>query len=170
VRWDALFNDLEGQLAAAHSADFAAEVVELAEAERASVGLAERLGAALGVQVAVHLLGGSVVRGSVSDANPSWVLLRDGPREHLVPVGAIAAAEDVPSASVPFVDIERRLTLGHALRALARDGGRVVVETSGGEFRGRIDAVGADHFDVDLESDRGGIAVPFGSLRRITSA
>jgi hypothetical protein len=170
VRWDALFGDLEGQLSAAHSAEFATEVLELATAERASVGLAERLVAAPSAAVVVHLRGGSIIRGTITDANPSWVLLRDGPREHLIPTKAIAAVEGIPDASVPFAELECRLTLGHALRAIAREGGSVVVETEGGEFRGRIRAVGADHCDIELDASRGGIALSFGALRRVTSA
>jgi sRNA-binding regulator protein Hfq len=170
VRWNDLFGDLEGQLAAAHDAEFATEVLELATAERASVALSERLAAAPGVTVVLHLVGGTVLRGAVADANPSWVLLHDSAREHLVPTGAIAAVEGAPDGSVPLREIERRLTLGHALRLVARDASPVLVETSGGEFRGKIGAVGADHCDVVLDSGRGALAVPFSALRRVTSA
>ncbi len=164
-----MFGDLEGQFAAAHDAEFATEVLELATAERASVPLAERLASAPQASVVIHLVGGTVLRGTIADANPSWLLLHEGAREHLVPTGAVGAVEGAPDASVPFRDIERRLTLGHALRLVARDGARVLVETAGGEFRGKIGAVGADHCDVQVESGRDAVAVPFSALRRVTS-
>jgi sRNA-binding regulator protein Hfq len=169
VRWNDLFSDLEGQLAAAHDAEFATEVVELATAERASVTLAERLLAAPGAAMTVHLVGGTVLRGIIADANPSWILLHDGAREHLVPMRALAGVDGVPEASIPMGEIERRLTLGHALRLVARDSSPVLVETAGGEFRGRIGAVAADHCDVVLESGWGTMAIPFAALRRVTS-
>ncbi len=79
------------------------------------------------------------------DCAAQWLHLADGPREWLVPVWAIAALEGVaPGAAQPGA-IAARLTLGHALRALADDGEAVVVNASGLQARGRIGAVGADY-------------------------
>ena len=167
-----MFGDLEGQFASAENAGFEAEVAELAIAERASVDLAARLRAAVGTPdtVTLHLAGAGVVRGVVTDATPSWVLLQDGAREHLVPVAAIAAASPIPQRSLPWGEVEGRLTLGHALRALAESGAAVIVETTGGEFRGRVASVGADHVDVKPGAQVAAVVVPFGALRRVTSA
>ncbi len=65
---------------------------------------------------------------------------------------------DLPVAAAPSAGgvVARRLTLGHALRALARD--RVVVRLAvdGGEVVGRLDRVGADHVDVTSVADGSG--------------
>jgi small nuclear ribonucleoprotein (snRNP)-like protein len=169
MRWDDLFGDLEGQLAAAHDADFAHEVAELAAAERASVDLASRLAAARGQSVGVHLRGGEVLRGDLADATPTWILLRDGPRDHLIPGGAVAAVEGAAERSLPWGGVERRLGLGHALRALAETYAVVVVVTDGMEFRGRVTGVGADHLDLTPESGRASIVVSFSSILRVSS-
>lgn len=169
MRWSDLFGDLEGQLAAARDADFAQEVAELAVAERASVDLASRLAAARGQAVIVHLRGGAVVRGEMSDATPSWVLLREGARDHLIPGTAISAVEGAADRSLPWGGVERRLGLGHALRALAEDYAPVVVSTDGAEFRGRMAAVGADHLDLTPDSGGASVVVPFWAILRVSS-
>jgi hypothetical protein len=47
-----------------------------------------------------------------------------------------------------LTEVERRLGLGHALRALARDRARVVVSTLSGDVTGIIGAVGADFIEL----------------------
>jgi hypothetical protein len=170
VRWNDLFGDLEGQFASAESAEFEAEVAELAIAERASVELAARLGAVGSDPLVVHLEGGTVVRGTLADATPSWILLHEGKRDHLVPLAAIVGLAGLPDRSLPWGEVERRLSLGHALRILAGARVRVVVETPGSDFQGTIVAVGADHCDILLDSGADRVAVPFAALRRVTSA
>jgi hypothetical protein len=152
------------------SAEFEAEVTELAIAERASVELAARVRAADSGSLVVHLVGGTVLRGTLADVTPSWMLLHEGKREHLVPLTAIAGLVGITDRSLPVGEVERRLTLGHALRILAAAKARVVAETAGGIFRGTIAAVGADHFDVLLESGMDRVAIPFAALARVTSA
>jgi sRNA-binding regulator protein Hfq len=169
VRWNDLFGDLEGQFASAVSQEFAVEVAELTIAERASVELAARLRVVGSDPVIVHLAGGSVLRGEISDVTPTWILLREGRREHLVPLAAVVGVVGVPNRSLPWGEVERRLTLGHALRVLADAGARVVVETQGSEFRGVVAAVGADYCDVLLDSGSDRVSVPFTALRRVTS-
>ncbi|MCJ7827464.1 MAG: hypothetical protein MUP36_04430 [Demequinaceae bacterium] len=170
MRWNDLFGDLEGQFASAVSAEFAVEVAELTVAERASVEMAARLRAIGSEPVVVHLEGGSVLRGVVSDVTPTWILIHEGRHEHLIPLAAIVGIGGVPDRSLPGGEVERRLSLGHALRILADAGARVVVETPGCDFRGIVGAVGADHCDVLLDSGSGRVAVPFTALRRVTSA
>lgn len=169
VRWNDLFSDLEGQFASRESAQFRAGVEELAAAERASVELAARLTAARSQSVTVKLEMGSAVTGTVMDATPSWVLLREGPRDHLVPLSSIVGVTDLPDRSLPIGRIERKLTLGHALRALQGEGVKVMVEARGTRFRGVIAAVGADHVDVLEDPGRGRVTVPFWTLTKVTS-
>ncbi len=168
MRWIELFNDLEGQLAAAHSAEFEASVAELTTAERASITLAARLAASLGAQVVLVLEGGELTSGTVVDATAQWVLVNDGPRQHLIPVAAIASARGVSARAAQVGEVAARLTLGHALRALARDRARVTILTGGGELRGRVGRVGADHLDLETEG-ADPVAVPFSQVRRVTS-
>lgn len=162
MRWEALFADMEAQLDAARAADLAAAVADLTRAERATVPLTARLRAATGTALTVRVRGGEAVTGTVLDVAEQWLLLADGPRRALVPLPAVQAVSDLPVAAQPSSGgvVARRLTLGHALRALARD--RVVarVALDGGELVGRLDRIGADHVDVTGVTDRSGAARP----------
>lgn len=149
MRWEALFADLENQFRQAAHSVVEEEVTDLAEAERGQVDLADRLRARLGQDLALRLRDGSDVRGTVLDAAVQWLLVLTGSgRRVLVPVGAIAVARGLghvaPEASV----VERRLRLGHVLRALSREEVVVLVRTTVGDHRGRIAAVAADHIDL----------------------
>jgi sRNA-binding regulator protein Hfq len=169
VRWNDLFSDLEGQFAAAHASEFESGVRDLAQAERATVRLAERLASSVSAPVTLTLRGGVHVSGMVSDVTGAWVLLADGGREQLVPLGAISMARGVGHRATSLGAVAARLGLGHALRALAREGASVIVLTSGGELRGRIDQVGADHLDLS-PSGGGAVAVAFTEVLMIAQA
>jgi hypothetical protein len=165
-----LFADLEAQLDAGRRADLQADLAERVRAERASVSIADRVRAASGVRLRVWLLGGTVVEGVVADAASQWLLLADGARQVLVPTAAVAGVGGLAADSAPPPGVvERRLSLGHALRALARDRAPVVVVADGYELAGRLERVGADHVDV---TPTGGPtaaarAVPFAALRAV---
>jgi hypothetical protein len=164
-----LFNDLEGQFAAAHAFEFEAGVRDLAQAERATVRLAERLASSASQRVALTLRGGSQVSGVVTEAAGSWVLLSEAGREYLVPIGAIAMTRGVGHRASDLGTVAMRLGLGHTLRALARAGVAVVISTTGGEIRGRIDQVGADHLDL-APDDGGAVAVMFSEVLVVASS
>lgn len=154
MRWESLFADMEGQLEAAEAAELLAGVPELTRAERATVTLHARLRAAGGLRLVVRVRGGELVSGSVVDVAEQWVLLGDGSRQALVPVAAITAVQWLDRGVHPGDGVVgRRLGLGHALRALARDRALVRVLTSGGELAGRLDRVGADHADLTAVPD-----------------
>lgn len=156
MRWEALFDDLESQLAAFELAERAASVGELTRAERATVTLDGRLRAALGSRLTVRLRGGEQQAGELLDVASEWLLLGDGARRLLIPARAVAAISGLGVRVEPAVGgVLRRLTLGHALRALSRDRVAVRVSASGVEVRGRLDAVGADHVDVTTLDDTG---------------
>src|SRR4051812_11039736 len=92
MRWEALFADMEAQLAAAERADLRADVAELVRAERATVHLVDRLRDAVGRRVRVHVLGADVVEGEVLDAAEQWILVgQERERRVLVPSRAIVA-------------------------------------------------------------------------------
>ena len=174
MRWDALFGDLELQLEAAQAQSQKRDVADLTRAERASVRLLDRLRAAVGREVRITLRSGSVA-GALSDVGTGWVLVHDT-RERLVPLAAITSIEGLGAASAPEPSVVvRRLGLGHALRAIARDRSVVQLAAGAGLLTGRIDAVGADHVDLALvhpDSARptGELAVvPFGNLDLVSS-
>jgi hypothetical protein len=149
MRWEALFADMESQLVAARSQSQAHDVAELTRAERASVHLVDRLRAAVGSDVRLTIRSGGV-RGTLREVGMAWVLVEDG-RERLVPLLAVLTVGGLGDASAPPAGtVVRRLGLGHALRAIARDRG--VVQLTMGESRltGRIEAVGGDHVDLAL--------------------
>ena len=150
MRWESLFADLEAGLAAAAAQDLRDEVAELTRAERAQVRLADRLRASRGAPARFVLRDGQSVDGVVVAAAPQWVLLApDAVRRALVPVGAVTAVVGLaPHAAPSAGEVERRLTLGHTLRALARDRVSVRVDADGVSVSGRLERVGADHVDV----------------------
>jgi hypothetical protein len=151
MRWEALFADMEGQLEAANAADLLAGVPDLTRAERATVTLTGRLRAARAGTLVVRVRGGELVSGSVLDVAEQWVLLGDGSRRALVPLAAVTGVRGLEPASRPDTGtVARRLGLGHALRALARDRAAVRVVTGGGDTAGRLDRVGADHVDLTV--------------------
>ncbi|WP_315097583.1 hypothetical protein [uncultured Cellulomonas sp.] len=173
MRWEALFADMEAQLAAGRLADVRADVAELARAERASVALADRARASVGRSVRVLVGEADVIEGILLDATPEWLLLGTSPvRRALVPLTAVEAVDglEVHAAPAPGA-VEGRLGLGHALRALARDRAVVRVRSGGSDLTGRIERVGADHLDL---ADVGGVprgawAVAFSTLRSVRS-
>lgn len=151
VRWDALFADMELQAQALEADARDAQVAELTRAERASVHLVDRLRSGVGAPVELLVRSGGRVGGVVLDVAAGWVLVEDGRREHLVPVAGLVSVRGAPSVAAAGVGSAlRRLGLGHALRALARDRCLVRCETVGGAVVGRVDAVGADHVDIGV--------------------
>ena len=64
MRWEGLFADLEGQLAAEQRRERDDEVAERTRRERALVTLASRLAAAVGDHVGLGLVGGHRVEGT----------------------------------------------------------------------------------------------------------
>ena len=172
---------MEAQLDAATSADLAAEVADLTRAERATVPLVDRLRAARGAEVTV-LVGGAgtgspatAVSGVLVETAAQWVLLAAASRRALVPLAGIVAVRGVPLRAAPAPgEVARRLGLGSALRALARDRARVHVALAGAELVGRIERIGADHLElataVDDHLDAGAVwSVPFAALRVVRS-
>ncbi|MBW3068888.1 MULTISPECIES: Fis family transcriptional regulator [unclassified Actinomyces] len=147
MNWDSLLADLESRFDAERRADLAAEAAELAEAEVASLRLADRLHGAVGRTVHLRTRGGTSVDGVVSRAEEAFVLLTESEgMQSLVPLHAIALATPLPGpAPAPA---GRRPTIQAVLRRLARAGARVRVVFAAGEFTGRLARVGADYIDV----------------------
>ena len=151
MRWEGLFADLEGRLAAEERRDLDDEVAERTRRERALVELDARLCAATGSSLRVGLVGGSTLEGELLDVGDGWLLVRAGTaaREVLLPTAAVATLGLLGRESEPG-RVARRFALGSALRALSRDRATVGVALVGGGplLVGTIDAVGADHLDL----------------------
>jgi hypothetical protein len=156
VRWDELFRDLEGQLAAAEAADLGAEVADRTRRESALLTLADRARGACGSRVTVQVQGADGVEGVLVAVGPQWLLMADDAgREALVPLAAVLGLAGLAVWSgAPVGQVTAGLGLGSALRALARDRARVTVHlVDGSAVAGTIDRVGADFLEV---SDRVG--------------
>ncbi|MFW7413647.1 hypothetical protein [Demequina sp. SO4-18] len=172
MRWEALFSDLEGQLGSARDEQWRTEVSERTRGERAAIDLPSRIAAARGSSLALELADGESVTGVVEDTARGWLLVVDATaREHLVPMHAVAVVRGLTGSAHHITEVERRLGLSHALRALSRDRARVRVRTTGGEVHGVIAAVLADHMDVATDvADRRRVSVPFAAILEVVSA
>lgn len=149
VRWDDLFDDLEGQAEHARRQDLAAEVADRTRREQATVTLADRVRAAPG-DVTWSLRDGSTLVGRVLAAGPGWYLLRARTdAQVLLPADAVVGVRGVPDWSAPPLGpVAARRTFLMALRALGEAGERVRVRTANGAHTGRLGRVGADHVDL----------------------
>lgn len=167
MRWDDLFTDLHAQFRAAEDVEARSRVADLAETEIARTALADRWRARRGASLQVRLRDGSDRSGQVADAAQEWfVLAREG-RRVLVPAHAVVLARPLgPSAPAP-TRIERSLTLGHVLRAMAQEQLEVLVHTVAGAYRGRLVRVGGDH--CDLATEAGVLTVAWDGLLSVES-
>ena len=149
MRWEGLFDDLEGQLAAEERRERDAEVADRTRAERARVALAERYAAGRGSDLTLTTVTGATVEGRLRDLGADWVLLREpSGREVLVATAAVVGVVGLTRRSEQAV-MARRFAMGYALRALSRDRAPVsVTDSSGANVGGTIDAVGLDWCEV----------------------
>ena len=151
MRWEGLFEDLEGQLAAEQRRERDDEVAERTRRERALVTLGSRLAAGIGARVGMGLVGGHRVEGVLGDLGEDWVLVRVDAeaQEVLVPLAGVLTLRSLAVQSATGRSA-RRFGLGYALRALSRDRATVAISLVGAGPRllGTIDAVGADHLDL----------------------
>jgi hypothetical protein len=177
MRWDALFDDMEAQLAARQQLDFEAEIAERALVDAAGVELADRLG------IRVHLTSGSAFEGVLSHAGSEALVLDEPHHQVLVPYAAAVHYVGLSRLAVPERSkVRQRLGLGSALRGLARSRARVTILVSRGPvetaFHGVIDTVGRDFLDLAVPREGGGrrpandrqaVTIPFGALAGIRS-
>lgn len=168
MRWDNLFDDLEGQL----EHELALEEADLrAEEERMRIGrqtMRDRLAAVSGtigggLPLTIALCGGDRIRVTVSTLGRDWVA------GELVQEAALAGRTRqcvIPTAAIAYLALERsaltlsqqapatqralseRLGLNFVLRDLSRRRCQVEIWQSTERVHGTIDRVGRDHFDL----------------------
>jgi hypothetical protein len=183
MRWNALFQDLELQLAEAGVLGLESEIAERSRADTAAIALDDRLRGSLGCRIGIHLSAGPVFAGTLSHAGSESLVIDEAAHQVLIPYSAVghytglgrfAAGEASP--------VRRRLGLASALRGLARDRAELTVLMAGRspdvQLSGVIDRVGRDFFDLAMtlpgEARRAGrvagvATVPFRALGALRS-
>jgi hypothetical protein len=170
VRWDNLFDDLEGQL----ESELNAEDLDLrAEEERLRLGrlsLRQRLtavsrGAGRAGTVRILLVGGRTLTLRPTTFGRDWLAadLLDGGSgdpQCLLPFEAIAAVLLLPEQVAPSLEPEPeatarlvdRIGLPFVLRDLCRRRKGLHIHTALGQVTGTIDRVGRDHLDLAVHA------------------
>jgi len=180
VRWELLFADLEAFADATERQAFDADVADRARAERATLGLADRLRGHVGGELTFRLLAGERVRGRLVDVGADWVLLQDG-GSVVLPLAAVGGVEGLSRLAEPGAGVlARTARLGLVLRRLSRDRAPVrLVLLDSATLTGTIDRVGADHLDLAQHAPdearragavRGVVVVRLGALALVRSA
>ncbi|MFC7376300.1 hypothetical protein ACFQS2_04230 [Brachybacterium sp. GCM10030267] len=152
MRFERIFDDLEGRFAHHEREEMRAVSEDLARAERAQLTLADRLRGAGEHSITLHLGQSLRLSGVVEDVGQEWLSLREegSGQRAVVPLGAIALVQGLSTrARPPEESLRSPLGLGSVLRAIARDRSTVRLETAAGSITARIAAVGADTVDVN---------------------
>ncbi|MDJ0456370.1 hypothetical protein PUN71_004025 [Arthrobacter sp. NQ7] len=183
MRWDALFNDMESQLAEADRLALETEVNDRARAEMVGLPLEDRLRATIGCRIGVHLLCGDSIQGELVHAGADALVLDAGRHQVLIPYWAAARYTGLGRHTrAENSRVRRSLGFAHSLRSLARDRSELVVTIGGGagmtRLAGVIDRVGSDYLDlaavVPGEARRSGSvgqvsAIPFSVVAMVRS-
>jgi len=180
MRWEALFADLEAQLAAAGRTELEAEIADRQRGEVAGLDLAARLRAQRGRPLRVHLgLAAGPLNGVVGQLGSDWFLLESASGSHVVPLDAVQMFEGMDRYSDPSVP-GVQLLLASALRGLARDRYPVDLHLRGGRpsLHGSIDRVGKDFLEFAVvepgeprrrEKVASAPVVPFAGIAAVSS-
>jgi hypothetical protein len=170
MRWDNLFDDLEGQL----EQELSAEEIDLqAEEERLRLGrlsvrdriMAMHESGGIREPIRVVLANGMTVAVLPKTVGRDWIsgdLVDESARESqcILPVAAVASlvlsrdqiahSLDASGAQEPTTGLSGRLGLGFVLRDLCRRRRAIEVQLASGTLQGTIDRVGRDHLDLAL--------------------
>lgn len=153
MRWDELFRDLEAQLHAAERAELADEVADRTRREIAALTLLDRARAAAGQPVHLQLAGAGAMSGRLLEVGSEWLLVRDAAgRDVLVTWVAVITITGLGVGSAApgeGGEVFRRLRLGAALRAVARDRAPVALAlVDASVLTGTLDRVGRDFVEM----------------------
>ncbi|WP_207343819.1 hypothetical protein [Arthrobacter sp. E3] len=175
MRWELLFGDLETQMEAVSQQDLERHINELARIETSRLTMAEALRGAMDSQLTIIVKTGTAFHGQLRRVEAEWVLLDEGSRSVLLPVGMISRVLGLgiqracAPSKVPY-------TFAAALRVLARNRSVLVLELDSRRqttTRGVLDQVGADYVQLLQLSDgvsrvrdnsQGSIVVPMAAM------
>jgi hypothetical protein len=179
MRWEDLFDDLEGQAEFMERAERDAEVADRTRSEVGQVTLISRLRSNEGREVSLRLMGGPAISGTLLRLGVDWMLLTC-PREVVVPLAGIATVANLPWDSVSphgVGAVASRLTLSTVLRAMAVQRARITVMLSDqSTVSGTPDRVGRDFLDLAVhhgdEAPRAAavsmrVTVPYGAISAV---
>lgn len=156
MRWEDLFDDLEGQAEAWQRAERDAEVADRTRAEVGQVTLISRLRSNEGRDVSARLANGTTISGTLVRLGVDWMLLAC-PQEVVVPVSGIATLADLPWEAVSphgVGHVGSRLSLSSVFRAMAVDRARITVQLNDTtSVSGTPDRVGRDFVDLAVHHE-----------------
>ena len=162
VQWDHVFEDLEGQLAAAWEAEQQSLAAEQERLRIAKLSLRDRLRAAAdgASDLVIELAGDSRLTARVQLVGEDWCAVTGTDRRIvLLPTAAITAVGMSAADLVRTVAATRprssrlveRMAMGFVLRDLARRRVPVTVRLrTGSALAGTVDRAGVDHLDLAL--------------------
>lgn len=151
MRWEALFGDMEAQLAAAASLDVESEITERVRMELVSVTLQDRLRRQQGKRLVLDMGTAGILQGDLRYVGQGWIALDDGGRSVLAVLRHVVSIRGLDRFSAPAPETVQ-LGLASALRSIARDRAAVTIRSAGAAagnaVHGIIDRVGADFLEV----------------------
>ncbi|MHA7275019.1 hypothetical protein [Arthrobacter sp. HLT1-21] len=161
MRWDALFEDLEAQFAAADLLAAESRIAEQSRLELAAVTLLDRLRGQEGAALRVRVRSGATFTGSLRQMGSEWLVLEIGLGAALIPLDALRAIEGVGRrAAADHSVVTTRLGLGSVFRVFGRNRTLLTIQLAdnGARIDGTVDRVGKDFLEV--------ASVPLGEQRR----
>ncbi|MCC9146448.1 MULTISPECIES: hypothetical protein [unclassified Arthrobacter] len=158
MRWDALFRDMEAQMAAAAGVAVEGEIAERVRIELRGISLQDRLRSQCGKHLVVDLGTAGLLQGILRHVGEGWLVLERDRGAALAVLAHVVSIKGMDRfASQPAETV--RLGVASALRGIARDRSAVVVRSVGSAaeraLHGTIDRVGNDFLELAaLPSDQ----------------
>lgn len=181
MRWDALFADLEAQLAGASLLAQESAVSERLRTDVAALELTQRLHSQTGRHLKVQVGLPGVFEGVLSHVGRGWVVLQGGRSSAVVALEHAVFIEGMDRFSTVDAPVAR-LGLASAVRGLSRDRSAVRLYPAGqlpaAAVDGSIDRVGRDFLELSVTprgeprrpaNVRGVYAVPLRAVAAICS-
>ncbi|NRQ51526.1 hypothetical protein [Aeromicrobium stalagmiti] len=156
MRWDRLFDDLEGQAADLELAERDALVGELRDGDWAETSWRDLLGG----RVAIEVRGAGRLDGVVSLVNEAIIRLEGDAADHVVATRAVTAVHEAQRRADEPSLVGARLGWGQVLRALRDAGEEIRIRLVDGSSRdGVVDVVGRDFVRLRMASGRDQVVV-----------
>lgn len=148
---DKILKDYEVQLAAQRQINRELEAHEIAHQELAQLTLSDRLAGHLGQDITVQGSGPDIWRGRLENLGLGWIQMRLDYGDLLLPLTSLTWWEAQSLAARTEQGISRRLSLAHALRAIAASRRPVYIQHKTHTLitsEGRILGVGSDYCEL----------------------